>query len=99
MQYTKTSSPVPADCDALLTLFHSQQSELSNLHQFVEQLLEQIRLSRHQHYGARSEKFSIDQLSLLADEAATASRDADADEGAARTGKENSNDSILVPAG
>lgn len=89
---------LPADYETLLTLFQSQQSELAHLRQFVEQLLEQIRLSRHQHFGARSEKFSVDQLSLLADEAAAALRDADADEGSAQTAKEDDNDSILVPA-
>lgn len=71
-----TDTAIPADYDALLALFQSQQSKLSNLQDFTDQLLEQIRLSRHQHFGARSEKFSVDQLSLLAAESSTECADA-----------------------
>ena len=36
------------------------------------QLLEQILLARHQHFGARSERYSLDQMALAFDEAEAA---------------------------
>ncbi|MEM8560944.1 MAG: transposase [Pseudomonadota bacterium] len=59
------NSAVPTSYDALLTLYESQQAQMLHLQDFMQTLLEQIRLSRHQHFGARSEAFNIDQLSLL----------------------------------
>jgi transposase len=93
-----TDAALPTDYDALLTLYKSQASKLSHLHQFVEGLLEQIRLSRHQHFGARSEKFNIDQLSLLAGD--TGLPKTDSGEGAADATQEKveTEDSMIVPA-
>ncbi|MEM8562571.1 MAG: IS66 family transposase [Pseudomonadota bacterium] len=56
---------IPDDYDGLRALCTAQQAQLGQLQAFVQSLLEQIRLSRHQHFGARSEAFNIDQLSLL----------------------------------
>lgn len=92
-----TDAALPTDYDALLTLYKSQESKLSHLHQFVEGLLEQIRLSRHQHFGSRSEKFNIDQLSLLAGEDIAPIIDGDK-ETVAPSPEEGVNDSMIVAA-
>lgn len=59
---------LPNNYAALRTLCETQQSQLSHQQAFIQNLLEQIRLSRHQHFGARSEVFNADQLSLLSGE-------------------------------
>jgi transposase len=66
-----TNAALPNDYDALRTLCETQLSQLSHQHDFIQNFLEQIRLSRHQHFGARSESFNIDQLSLLNGEEST----------------------------
>ena len=96
------NTAIPADYDALLALFQSQQSRLSNLQEFTDQLLEQIRLSRHQHFGARSEKFSVDQLSLLAEQSSAEcvdDGDAEQAEGLTNAPDDDAADNeIVVPA-
>jgi len=67
-------SAIPADYETLRELYTTQQAQMTQLQDFVQSLLEQIRLSRHQHFGARSEAFNVDQLSLLtADDITTSS--------------------------
>ncbi len=89
-----TEKAFPKDYDALLTLCETQHSRLSHLEQFVGNLLEQIRLSRHQHFGARSEKFNIDQLSLLTGEAIAPL----IDNRAVTASQEEADDSMIVAA-
>ncbi|EAQ99168.1 IS66 family transposase [Congregibacter litoralis] len=73
-------SAIPADYEALRELYTTQQAQMTQLQEFVQSLLEQIRLSRHQHFGARSEAFNVDQLSLLtADDITTSSGSDNAD--------------------
>jgi len=65
----KASDSLPGTVDELTVFVKELQAKLDHQSQFIEQLLEQIRLSRHQHFGTRSERFNIDQLSLLFNEA------------------------------
>ena len=51
-----------------VALTHRDQ-KIEQQTQFIEQLLEQIRLARHQHFGTRSERFNIDQMALVFNEA------------------------------
>ena len=44
---------LPDNKDALTELVHQQQQKLEQRSQFIEQLLEQIRLARHQHFGTQ----------------------------------------------
>ena len=64
------------DKDALSNLVQSlrqdvdiKEQKIEQQSQFIEQLLEQIRLARHQHFGTRSERFNIDQMALVFNEA------------------------------
>ena len=84
----------PNDFDALLAQCQAQQSELAQLRQFVDQLLEQIRLARHRHFAASSEKFSLDQLSLLSDDRASAPSDDRLEDPL----QGDTSDDIMVPA-
>jgi hypothetical protein len=64
----------------LRQLVLEQQSKLERQSLFIDQLSEQIRLARHQHFGVRSDRFSLDQLALAFNEAeAAAERSADPD--------------------
>ncbi len=70
------TNPLPTTRKELQWLVQSQhkelqikQAKLDQQSQFIDQLLEQIRLSRHQHFGARSERFNIDQVDWLFNEA------------------------------
>ncbi|MDH5230258.1 MAG: IS66 family transposase [Gammaproteobacteria bacterium] len=56
---------LPNDIEALKTIIRSQQSRESHLQNQIDQLLEQIRLARHQRFGSQSEKSSPDQLGLF----------------------------------
>lgn len=85
-------SSLPDDIEGLKSLLLAKDAELSTLHakleqqsQFIEQLLEQIRLARHQQYGASSERLSRDQLALVfneaeATQATNAQREAEGDD-------------------
>lgn len=55
-------APLPTDVAELTTLVRTLQAQVTEQTQFIDQLLEQIRLARHQHFGTRSERFSIDQI-------------------------------------
>jgi len=52
-----TDVTLPSNYEALRALCETQQSQLSHQQAFIQNLLEQIRLSRHQHFGSRSEGF------------------------------------------
>ncbi len=77
------TAELPASVAELRALVLRQKQQLEQQSLFIEQLLEQIRLARHQHFGARSERFSVDQLALAFNEAealAAVSVDQDADQ-------------------
>lgn len=65
----KDAVNLPGDKDALTELVYQQQQKIEQQSQFIETLLEQIRLARHQHFGTRSERFNIDQMALVFNEA------------------------------
>ena len=46
-----------------------KEAKLDHQSDYIHQLIEAIKLARHQHFGARSEKFNGEQLSLLFNEA------------------------------
>ncbi len=67
---------LPNDAESLVKIVLSQRQALAEKeakidHQtdYIKQLIEAIQLAKHQHFGARSEKFNVDQLSLLFNEA------------------------------
>ncbi|MDH5731801.1 MAG: IS66 family transposase zinc-finger binding domain-containing protein, partial [Gammaproteobacteria bacterium] len=59
------TNDLPDDIEALKEIIRSQQSRESYLQNQIDQLLEQIRLTRHQRFGSQSEKSSPDQLGLF----------------------------------
>jgi len=65
----KAKNNLPEDIEELKSLALQQQQKIDQQSHFIEQLLEQIKLARHQHFGARSERFSVDQMALLFNEA------------------------------
>ena len=60
---------LPTSVAELRQLALEQQQQLEQQSLFIDQLLEQIRLARHQHFGTRSERFSLDQMALAFNEA------------------------------
>ena len=60
---------LPDDLDKLKEMVLQQQAKLDHQSDYIHQLIEAIRLARHQHFGSRSEKFNGEQLSLLFNEA------------------------------
>jgi len=89
---TSKNETIPTAVDALRTLVIEQQEKLEQQSQFINQLLEQIRLARHQHFGSRSERFSLDQLSLAFNEAEAAMAESDSEIAAA----EDNSDTVVV---
>ena len=79
----KVEETLPDDIDGLKSLALKQQQQLAQQSQFIDQLLDQIRLARHRQFGVRSERFSPDQIALAFNEAEAAlaaeetSKDAD----------------------
>lgn len=67
-----TAAALPGSVAELRALVLEQQKRLEQQSLFIDQLLEQIRLARHQHFGSRSERFSVDQLALAFNEAEAA---------------------------
>lgn len=65
----KAADNLPNDVDALIALVHQLQQQNEQQTRFINQLLEQIKLARHQHFGTRSERFSLDQMALVFNEA------------------------------
>ena len=62
---------LPDNVESLTELVFQLRAKLSHQSNYIKQLVEAIQLARHQHFGARSEKFNVDQLSLLFNEAET----------------------------
>ncbi len=60
---------LPNDLDELKEMVLQQQAKLDHQSDYIHQLIEAIKLARHQHFGTRSEKFNTEQLSLLFNEA------------------------------
>lgn len=60
---------LPNDVEGLKSRAHELEQSLEQRDQFIHQLLEQIKLSRHQHFGSRSERNSLDQIQLAFNEA------------------------------
>ncbi len=69
---------LPNNLDKLKSLVHQLQQKNDQKDRFINQLLEQIKLARHQHFGTRSERFNLDQMALVFNEAeAKAAADGD----------------------
>ena len=98
---------LPNDIDELKSLVQSLRHEnaeqgqrLEQSEQFIHQLLEQIKLSRHQHFGARSERYSLDQMQLAFNEAeaaavaAAASGDTADEDASASTGEDDNRQTV-----
>ena len=84
----EAANNLPKDIDGLTSLVHQLQREnaqksqqLQQHAQFINQLLEQIKLARHQHFGTRSERFSLDQMALVFNEAEVAAAEHDITDG------------------
>ncbi len=60
---------LPTDLEGLRSVVREQSAKLEQQSQFIHQLLEQIKLARQQHFGSRSERFSLDQMQLAFNEA------------------------------
>ena len=76
MELVKEALPNDAESLAKMVLqlrkeVKRQASKLCHQSDYITQLIEAIQLAKHQHFGTRSEKFNIDQLSLLFNEAET----------------------------
>ncbi|MCP4945516.1 MAG: hypothetical protein GY924_26510, partial [Planctomycetaceae bacterium] len=52
----RETETLPTTTEELTILVLDLQAKLDQLSQFNNQLLEQIRLARHQHFGTRSER-------------------------------------------
>jgi hypothetical protein len=77
------TAELPGSVVELRALVLEQQKRLDQQSLFIDQLLEQIRLARHPHFGSRSERFSVDQMALAfneAEAAAAVSDDADVEQ-------------------
>jgi len=84
---------LPQNTEELVVLVRELQSTVEQQSQFINQLLEQIRLARHQHFGNRSERFSLQQLSLAFNEAEAAAAESDTELGTAGDNR----DTVVVP--
>ena len=84
---------LPTTVEELQALAVTQHQKVEQLTLFVEQLLEQIRLARHQHFGTRSERFTLEQMALAFNEAEAAIAAADDDQPLQEVG-----DTVVVPA-
>ena len=60
---------LPDDLDELKEMVLQLQAKLDHQSDYIHQLIEAIKLAKHQHFGTRSEKFNGEQLSLLFNEA------------------------------
>ena len=88
----------PETNQELRVLVLDLQAKLDQQSQFINQLLEQIRLSRHQHFGTRSERCSLDQMALAFNEAEAAAEQAADDPQCDAADKIVATDSVVVPA-
>ena len=96
---------LPNSMTGLIDLVREQQvalghrdQKLEQQSQFIEQLLEQIRLARHQHFGTRSERFNIDQMALMFNEAEALLEQQFKEDSATSPDQKLHNDEIAVPA-
>ena len=64
------SDSTPTDINELTSLVKELREQITHQSLFIDQLLEQIKLARHQRFGVRSEHISPDQLRLLLDDKA-----------------------------
>jgi transposase len=96
MQIDKNT--LPTNVEALSNLVLELQQKLDQQSQFIEQLLEQMRLARHQHFGVRSERYSLDQLALVFNEAEVAAKQTAEDRYIDSIDKNTAADAIVVPA-
>ncbi len=71
---------LPDDIDGLKSLVLELQKQNAQQSQFIEQLLEQMRLSRHHRFGSSSERASADQMALAFNEAEAVAGTAQEDE-------------------
>jgi len=69
---TDNATPLPTDVESLTQMVNALQSTIATHEStiaerdsFIERLLEQIRLARHQRFGASSERLSDEQLRLF----------------------------------
>lgn len=69
---SNAADTLPNDVEGLKSRVHELEQSLEQRDQFIHQLLEQIKLSRHQHFGTRSERYSLDQMQLAFNEAEAA---------------------------
>ena len=74
---------LPQNTEELAALVRELQSTVEQQSLFINQLLEQIRLARHQHFGSRSERFSVQQMSLAFNEAEAVTAESDSEVAAA----------------
>ncbi len=95
---SRETETLPDSSQALKALVLDLQAKLDQLSQFNNQLLEQIRLARHQHFGTRSERYSLDQLALVFNEAEVAAGQTPEDNSTDDTDTSSTADSIVVPA-
>lgn len=56
---------IPTDVDELTSLVKELRGKVTHQSLFIDQLLEQIKLARHQRFGVRSEHYSPGQLQLF----------------------------------
>ena len=96
---------LPRDIDALSKMVQSlredvglKEQKINQQSQFIEQLLEQIRLARHQHFGTRSERFNIDQMALVFNEAEALLEQQLKEDGVTSSGQKLDSDDVAVPA-
>ncbi len=68
----EATDQLPDDIDGLKSLVLELQKQNAQQSQFIEQLLEQIQLARHQRFGSSSERASADQMALSFNEAEAA---------------------------
>ena len=62
------SDSIPTDINELTSLVKELREQVTHQSLFIDQLLEQVKLARHQRFGVRSEHISPDQLRLLLDD-------------------------------
>ncbi|MCP4927418.1 MAG: IS66 family transposase, partial [Gammaproteobacteria bacterium] len=94
----RETETLPTTTEELTILVLDLQAKLDQLSQFNNQLLEQIRLARHQHFGTRSERYSLEQLALAFNEAEAATGWMSENDSTGDAHINSAVDSIVVPA-
>jgi len=95
----RESSPLPNDVETLQALVSSlrhthleQQAKIQRQTTLIDQLVEQIKLARHEQFGVSSERWSVDQMRLFNEAEAIIDREGGDDD------EESDTDTIVVPA-